>query len=91
MAELGARQVVPLSYDEQEALHREAARVGLSHGLLSRLYLAHGLDHGDDPEMVERIEAEKDAAAERIRAGAKTAAQARWGTKSAGEKEAGER
>lgn len=86
MTELGARQVVPLSYDEHDALRREADRVGLTAGLLARIYLTYGLDHCDDPETAGRIEAEKVAAAERIRAGAQTAARARWGARDTDEK-----
>jgi len=87
MGDLAARQYVPMADDEKAALHRAAAKAGLSHGLLARLLLLHGLDHVDDPEMVGCIEQEKVAGRERISAGARVAARVRWGS---GDDSAGE-
>ncbi|GAA1769094.1 hypothetical protein [Nostocoides vanveenii] len=76
--ELSRKQYVPLSAEEQEVLHGEAQRAGMSHGLLARVLLLHGLDHVDDPEVTDRIRDEKRAGRKRIRAGARAAARVRW-------------
>jgi len=78
--QLRAKQYAPLSDDEHRAFRDEAAKHGISNGLLARVLLLHGLEHLDDPEITQLISEEKTSARTRIRDGARSAARARWGT-----------
>lgn len=75
---LRAKQWVPLSGDEREALRAEAAKRDMTVGLLSRALLIESLEHLDSAGTARRIEEEKLATRRRISEGARAAARTRW-------------
>ncbi|MGI6795720.1 hypothetical protein [Gordonia sihwensis] len=77
---LSERQVVPLTSEELEEL-REAAKVAeITPGLYSRVLVTYALGHREDPHLRLLVLGEQLAAADRTAAGARKAAEARWGT-----------
>jgi len=79
-AKLDARQLVPLTSEELDAL-REAAKVAeITPGLYSRALMGHAmaLAAAGDPAIDDAVAAEKGAAGARITAGARAAVAQRW-------------
>lgn len=83
---LDAKQYLPVTVAEREALCREASARGLSTGLLARVLFMYGLANIDGPELVQLVHDEKSATKQRISAGARVAVKARWAHNHQGEK-----
>lgn len=78
MKQLSAKQYAPLAENEQQAFRTEASKRGIGSGLLARALLLDGLDRLGEPAVERRIDDEKAATKDRIREGARAAAQQRW-------------
>lgn len=76
---LKAKQVVPLTQEELEAIQFDAASRDVTTGLYCRALLLYAFERVDTASVRRRIEEEYRASQVRIGEGARTAARTRWG------------
>lgn len=76
---LKAKQWIPVTEEESAFLKKESAARGIGAGLLARALFNHALEGVDSQQLDRLVEEEKRASKARTKAGARTAAQARWG------------
>lgn len=76
---LDARQVVPLTSDDLDALRGAAETRAITAGLFARALVRYAMARLDDPDLHAVIDAEKTEAKTRVSDGARRAVSQRWG------------